>query len=433
MPAQDNDLTQWYQYRGWSVMAGCFLCTLLAVGGTIYVFGLFIVPVSEEFALSRADTNNGLILAMLGMAIWSPIIGRLLDRFSARLIMCFGALMYATGFSLIASSQSLGQIAFAIVGPVALAVTSAGALAGNTVTARWFQRHRGRALGILAVSTSAGGFLMTPLFAALIDNYGWRDALDIVSIAIPLLMIATIALVIRNTPSASIKIASGEFDHASDAPSSVIDSEANSGEDSSSDERNSTALDEKDWAYADIIRHPNFWLIGFGTGLLLASDSALIATKVPYLLDQGFSYAKAAFFVSCTTASAVCGKIIVGFLADRINLKHLFALVVFCHLVLLSTLAFTPPYYALIAVALVFGTGMGGVYPVWLAMSAASFGARSYGTVVGAMGMIIQPLSIVTIRLIGEVHDRTGDYSLGFMIFAALVALALLLVARVRL
>ena len=84
-------------------------------------------------------------------------------------------------------SQSLGQIAFAIVGPVALAVTSAGALAGNTVTARWFQRHRGRALGILAVSTSAGGFLMTPLFAALIDNYGWRDALDIVSIAIPLL------------------------------------------------------------------------------------------------------------------------------------------------------------------------------------------------------------------------------------------------------
>ena len=197
-------------------------------------------------------------------------------------------------FSLIASSDSLQQIAFAIVGPVALAVTSAGALAGNTVTARWFLRHRGRALGILAVSTSAGGFLMTPVFAALIDNYGWRDALAIVAIAIPLLMAATILLVVRDAPSAVQRAASGEFDAADDEAKLSNDS--------------ATALDERQWAYRDILRNPNFWLIGFGTGLLLASDSALIATKVPYLLDQGLSYAKAALFVSCTTASAVCGK-----------------------------------------------------------------------------------------------------------------------------
>ena len=56
-------------------MAGGFICAMLAVGGTIYVFGLFVVPVSEAFNLSRADANNGLILNMLGMAMWSPIMG----------------------------------------------------------------------------------------------------------------------------------------------------------------------------------------------------------------------------------------------------------------------------------------------------------------------------------------------------------------------
>ena len=51
----------------------------------------------------------------------------------------------------------------------------------------------------------------------------------------------------------------------------------------------------------------------------------------------------------------------------------------------------------------------------------------------GAMGIIIQPLSIVTVRFIGEVHDRTGDYSLGFLTFGALVTIAMLFIMKVHL
>ena len=417
-PKQSSNL--WYP--GWRVMAGGFICAMLAVGGTIYVFGLFVVPVSEAFNLSRADANNGLILNMLGMAMWSPIMGKLLDRYSARYIMLFGAIMYACGFSIIAATTSLFYIFLAIVGPIAMAVTCAGALAANTVTARWFQQRRGRALGILAVSTSAGGFVMTPIFATLMEQFGWRDTLSIVAIAIPSCMILVIFLLIKDRPD------SEDIAHFDEFQSSAANNNAKT------NIVNENIIDsDQSWTFSQLARSRDFWFLCLGAGLLLGSDAALLATKVPYMLDQGISLSKAAFFVSCMTASAVCGKILVGILADKIDIRLMFGFVVACHMVLLATLIIMPSYWALLVVASVFGVAIGGVYPVWLLLTAKVFGAKTYGTVIGAMGIIIQPLSIIAIRFIGEVYDRTGDYSIGFMVFAGSAALSFLFIMQVRL
>lgn len=409
-------------------MAGGFICAMLAVGGTIYIFGLFVVPVSEAFNLSRADANNGLILNMLGMAVWSPIMGWLLDRYSARYIMSFGAVMYAVGFSVIAASTSLWPIALAIVGPISMSVTSAGALAANTVTARWFQKRRGRALGILAVSTSAGGFFMTPIFAMLIEQYGWRDTLSIMAIAIPSCMILVIFLLIRDRPESEDTANSNEFIDP------ITAAELTSNASTSHDGVDAQAVaDNRSWNFPQLARSRDFWFLCLGAGLLLGSDTALLATKVPYMLDQGISLSKAAFFVSCMTASAVCGKIIVGFLADKVDIRAIFGVVVLCHLILLMTLILMPSYWVLVTVASVFGIAVGGVYPVWLSLTAKVFGAKTYGTVIGAMAIIMQPLSIIALRFIGEIYDRTGNYTLGFITFGVLAVLAFVFVMLVRL
>ena len=400
-------------YRGWTVMAGGFISTMLVVGGTLYVFGLFIVPVAEAFSLSRATVNNGLILQMLGMAIWSPLVGRALDRYPVRRIMLFGALMYGVGLLLIAGTRSPWLMGLAIIGPVALAVTSAGALAANTVTTRWFQRRRGRALGILAVATSAGGFVMTPLFAHVIERYGWQTTLVIAAIVLPALMIIAIICLVRDHPQQRDSGVSDEFPRTDTAAADTAPAA------------------EKSWSFAELARARNFWLLGMGAGLLLASDMAIMATKVPYMLDQGISMARAALFVSCMTASAVCGKILVGLLVDRVDVRYIFGVVVLCHLALLATLIVMPDYWILISVASLFGIAIGGVYPVWLALSAVVFGARTYGTVIGSMAIIMQPLAIVAVRFIGEVHDRTGAYTVGFGVFMLTVLLSFVLVMLV--
>lgn len=393
-------------------MAGSFICAMLIVGSTLQVFGLFIIPASETFGLSRANTNNGLIFAMVAMAIWSPIAGKLIDRYPARLIMAFGAFAYGVSFLIIANTTSLWVIGLSILGPLGLSIVCSGALVANTVTARWFFRQRGKAMGIMAVSTSAGGFTLTPIFAYLISQFGWQGTLNIVAIVIPTIILATIVLVVRDRPDEHLIATCDEF---TSHPAS-----------------DQCYENERTWKLKELLHNSDFWLLGFGTGLLLGCDAALMATKVPYLLDAGIGLDKAALFAACTTGSAIAGKIIAGLLADRIDPRRLFGFVVLCHLVLLSTLVILPDYWILITVASLFGMAVGGVYPVWLSLSVRVFGAKTYGTVIGSMAIIMQPISIIAIRFIGEVRDFTGDYALGFVIFAIAAICSYLLISRVR-
>lgn len=68
-------------YYGWFIVAASMLIYMLIIGSTFSVFGLFVQPVSEEFGLSRADMNTGLILLNLGNAALAPFIGQILGEF----------------------------------------------------------------------------------------------------------------------------------------------------------------------------------------------------------------------------------------------------------------------------------------------------------------------------------------------------------------
>jgi MFS family permease len=398
-------------YPGWWVLSATFVCAMLVIGSTNYAFQLFVVPVEKEFGLSRAAVNQGLSLFMVGSALWSPFAGRVLDRLPAPTVMATGGILIAVAMNLIASTSSLWLIAGALVGPMALGAMLAGGLANTTVVSRWFRRRRGRALGIATVSSGAGGFVMIQVITWLIGRHGWRGAL-VWTGALIALSIGTLALVlIRSRPSDETLERAGELTGvAVDGVSS-----------------------ERAWSPRQVLGQRNFWCIAFGTGLLMASDGAILASKIPYLLELGIEAQAASLLVACQTASSVVGKIGIGLAADRVDLRRLFAAVALCHVLLLLVLIAQPSYAVLLVSLSLFGVGMGGVYPLLATLTAASFGSKSFGMVAGSMQLALLPVSIGLITFIGASHDRTGSYTLAFWVFIGVVLLASALVAGVRL
>jgi MFS family permease len=182
-----------------------------------------------------------------------------------------------------------------------------------------------------------------------------------------------------------------------------------------------------------VLGQRNFWCIAFGTGLLMASDGAYLASQVPYLLGLGIEAQAASFLVACQTASAVAGKIGIGLAADRVDLRRLFAIVALCHVLLLLVLIAQPSYAILLVSMSLLGVGVGGVYPLLATLTAASFGSKSFGMVAGSMQLALLPVSIALLTFIGASHDRTGSYTLAFCVFIGVVLLASALVAQVRL
>ena len=401
-------------YTGWIVLFACFVSAMLIVGATIYSFQLFVIPVTEEFGISRATANNAYISMLVGLALWSPLVGRLLDKFDAKYVIMFGALSFGGAFTLVAMAQSLMVMMVGIFVMLSIAVCSCGGLAGNAVTVRWFQKRRGLALGIMSVTSSVGGAFMVPVVSYLISSYGWRTAMLLTGWSVAIIIFVLVGLFVRGRPAQADINDFDELDTQVDTPLQDM------------------PTGDKTLSLKQIVTTRNYWLVAMGCGLLLASDQAVLTSKFPFLVDSGFTVLQATTIISTMTISAVAGKLIIGFMADYFDVRHLFALVALFHFLLLAVFLMRPDYWSLLIFVSIFGAAVGGIYPVWSSLTANAFGPASIGSVLGFMAPVMQGLSIIFVSFIGEVHSRTGAYDVAFQGFMVTVVMSVFFIYAMK-
>jgi MFS family permease len=397
-------------YRGWFVLLGSFL-VFTSASMVHTTFGLFAVPAAKELHISYADANTWLIVMGLASACLSPFVGRLVDRVSARLIMAIGGVVLAASFAGIGLTSYL-PLMMALAIPVAFASDSAGGLAASTVTARWFRRRRGRALALVGISASAAGFIFSPIAAWLIVTYSWRTALTGLGLFSCTMILLMAFLLVRDRPTPEQLQASEAFPPGAELPAST---------------------EERQWSFGRLVRERNFLLLSFGIGLLFASDRSLLISVAPYLNDQGVDLKMAGLLASVLMGSSIVGKLVVGAIADYVDPRRIFLVVAGLHLVLLVSFLVQPGYWVLFGISLVSGLGIGGVLPVNQVLTARVFGSASFGAVIGTAAVVHQLIMMISFRFIGEVRDRTGDYSAALQTFIVFVVISAILVSLVRL
>ncbi len=390
-------------FYGWWIVAAVFVCEMFAIGSTSYAFGLFVVPVGEELGLSRAGTNTGLILLLVGMGASAPVTGRLLDRFPVRNVLVGGALLMGGGFVALALSHSvwlMGASMLLLIGPGAGAI---GPLSAATVVARWFNRNRGKALGLTAVATSVGGAVLVPLMAFNLSVLGWRGTLLLQGLLIATIVSLIAWLLVRDRPS-------------------DVGLQTDGGNDT--DAQPASETENVRWGFAELARDRDFWCITAAVGLTFAVSQAILASLVPYARDIGIGTGQASVLISVLALSSIFGKLAFGAIADRIDKRWLLLVIILFILVQLGTLLAEPGFIALLVILSIAGFATGGELPVWAALVADRFGSLSYGSVMGAMNFLNMFCSLLALRYIGETYDRTGDYQLALQSFIVVVGIA---------
>ena len=106
---------------------------------------------------------------------------------------------------------------------------------------RWFRRRRGRAMGLMALATSAGGFIVPPAAALLIGTFGWRTAIVVVGCVIGPVIALLGLFLMRDRPEPGEMRAAGELEAAS------LDQAASE--------------EEREWTLPAMLRSANFWLL----------------------------------------------------------------------------------------------------------------------------------------------------------------------------
>ena len=98
-------------YRKWNIV-GASLLVLMGLHGTFLSFGVFLKPILEEL-LSTRGFVSGAASAALGLSIiGSPFVGKLTDRYGARILIVIGALLIGAGYILTSQLTSIWQFYF---------------------------------------------------------------------------------------------------------------------------------------------------------------------------------------------------------------------------------------------------------------------------------------------------------------------------------
>jgi len=407
-------------FYGWYIVWAGAATNVLLTGFVGFGFGVFITRFREEFGWSLTAIALGFSIRSFESGLLSPFTGFLQDKLGPRSMGMLGMGLLVLAYLIYASVQNL-WVYYAGAAVMALGQSLGGYNAFTVATMRWFNRRRGKAVGIMNVGHGASYFGPLAL-TAVIAAFGWREAL--LGLALALLLIGLpLTMVIRERPEAYGLLPDGE---------AALDGDgvpARAGGHGARSRRSDAGFEVR-----EVLRMPAFFLLVLTTTVYGFGHNAWNAYQIPHLESAGFSLTGASLLLGGYGALQIPLRLGLGWLGDKYGRQRVYKYSYLCHgpgMVLFALLGpghlwSVPLYY------IIFGIGHAAMHAGGTTMMADYFGAKRYGTLRGLNQSLHLPASILSPLFGGWMFDRYGDYTLAFIVFGAISASGFLWLTMVR-
>jgi predicted MFS family arabinose efflux permease len=188
-----------------------------------------------------------------------------------------------------------------------------------------------------------------------------------------------------------------------------------------------------EWSTISALRDRNFWIINTTVGLCFFCMGAILTHLTAHLIDLGFSVTDEAPFIVATSAGVgAIGKLLFGWVADRIETRLAFWIAII-FLIAGTTLilhAETLPQF--LRAAGVYGFGMGGIVPLYASLIGDAYGRANFGRIMGLMSLTMLPIHVGGLPFAGWVYDQYHNYDLAYKTFIILFAVSAFILAGLR-
>ena len=376
------------------ILVTAFLALFAIVGFAYYGLPFFFDFMTKEFGWTRAEVTSGNALGKLVVApLFGFLAGWLIDSYGPRKLMLTGALLAGTALVGLSLSTSLGMFYLFYIFN-ALGYVFGGPLPCQVLISKWFEKNRGKAMGIAYLGIGTGGALAPLISSSLEKNLGWHTALASLGILVVLIAFP-MALFIREPAAAT----AGQV------------------------------IATKQISIRSVLQNPNFYLLAIGSMCSIGAVGGIVQHLKLYLRDLDYSQANAAQIMSFVMFSSLAGRVLMGFLADMIHRKYVMILIyllVACSIPLLLVPEFPGKIYLF---ALIFGIGLGGDYMIIPLMAADLFGVRALGRIMGIILVADGIAESVFPWLVGNLYGVSGDYTSGFLVLICLATLGAVIIA----
>jgi MFS family permease len=155
------------------LIGGCLI--VLIAFGVRASFGLFQVPIAEDFGWPRAEFSLAIAIQNLFWGFGQPLFAAMADRWGPRPALLLGIATYALGLlgSAFAVTPEGHQFLNMVIG-MGVAGTGFGVILAMVSKAS-SEKNRSLSMGLATAAGSAGQFVVTPFAATLLESMAWND------------------------------------------------------------------------------------------------------------------------------------------------------------------------------------------------------------------------------------------------------------------
>jgi len=374
--------------------------TPILIGGSLILlisfairstFGLFQIPIAEQFMWARSEFSLAIAIQNLAWGIGTPIFSAFAEKFGDRKAITVGLLLYAIGIfiSSTASSPEAHQFLNVIIG-FGIAGSGFGpilAVVGRSAS----PEKRSLALGITTAAGSAGQVVGPPFAAILLSIMPWPS----VFVVFALISLLTIVLVpfLKSNPKIS-----------------KINAEENL--------RNALMEAVKDPTY--IMLFLGFFSCGFQLAFITAHFPAFIAeSSSPIIQGSLISFvcnsvdSLGALSIALIGLFNIVGSIVAGAMGKNFTKKYLLSIIYTGRTlaaILFIILPITPT--TVVIFSIVMGALWLATVPLTSGIIGYIYGLKYMGTLYGIIFLSHQIGSFVGVWLGGIFYDIYGSYDI---------------------
>ena len=347
-------------FNRWIIVAAAIVIQMCL--GAVYAFSVLVPPLEAQFGWSRIQTSPAFTIALLVFALSIIPAGKLQDRRGPRAVATAGGAALGIGMVLSSFTDSLAwlYVSYGLIGGLGIGLTYVTPI---TTCVKWFPDKKGLITGIAVFGFGAGSIVFSPLWTFLIEAIEWGPTFLVTGILFAALVIPS-AQLLRNPPT---------------------------GYTPSHWKPLATAKPVRNVGPSEMLRTIPFFLIWasywFGTtaGLMMIGHAKQAATEV-----AGLDSVQASLIVSILGVFNASGRIMWGFLGDRVGRERVLTLAfAICSGGLFMIATLTGPWLFVLGLILV-GLSFGGFLALYPALTSDYYGTRdlgvNYGLVFTAYG-----------------------------------------------
>lgn len=405
MSADENRI-----YYGWKIVAAILVQLTFTSGLSFYNHAIYLNALAAQPAFDVQSASTAVSLFFLSGGITGLYVARWVQNYDPRICITGGALLASASIASLPLVSTLPQLYILYIF-FGCGFAASALLPATTLVTRWFRRRRAMALSIASTGLSLGGVVLTPLSVLLVDRFGFATAAPMMGFLFLIGVIPVAWIWLRPYPHSMGLQIDGETE-----PAVPLN------ESSSTQE-----IAEPGLSYAAAVRGRYFWGVSLAYIFLMMAQVGGIAHQYGLAREQ-LSDAQTALAVAILPVASIVGRLIGGWLVDRMSIQIFAMGMMVLQAMSLGLLASGFSVVTLCIGLFMFGTSVGNLLMLQPLILAEAFGVRDYPRIFSVSNLMSSVGTSIGPALLGFFYSYSGNfYALPYAAAACAGAIGLVL------